>query len=314
MRGRPNAQRTILAIVDPGSGCRRTIPCDGSRRWPTWPWRVCRRRSTACTPRWVGPWYRPSGSRGFSADCPGLGAQRTGLLRGTGLQPAVPPVPGQGRGRARLRPGVFTKNRRRRPPPAVGQTLFDEVVGRAWQEALWSDEHFTVDGTLIEAAAGFKTFRRRDKEATPVAEDDDPGHPTVDFRREKRNHKTHASRTDPEARRLRKGRGKEAELAFLGHALMEYGKGLLMDFTVSPGHRHGRVECGSGVPGRGAGTGLPAAHTGRRPRLRHEGLCEGHPCAVDNPACDSEEESGHRRSHHAPCRLRGEHSPVNYRT
>ena len=103
MRGRPNAPRTILAIVDPGSGCRRTIPCDGSRRWPTRLWRVCRRRSTACTPRWAGPRYRPSGCRGLSAHCPVLGAQRARHLRGTRIQPAVPLVPGHGPDRAQLR-------------------------------------------------------------------------------------------------------------------------------------------------------------------------------------------------------------------
>jgi len=96
---------------------------------------------------------------------------------------------------------------------------------------LLSDEHFSVDGTLIEAAASLKSFRA--KEGPPPPTDDDPGNPSVDFRGERRCNETHASTTDPEARLLRKGPGKEARLAFMGHALMENRNGLLMDFIVS---------------------------------------------------------------------------------
>ena len=88
-----------------------------------------------------------------------------------------------------------------------------------------------MDGTLIEAAASLKSFRS--KEGPPPPVDDDPGNPSVDFRGERRRNKTHASTTDPEARLLRKGQGKEARLTFMGHALMENRHGLLMDFTVS---------------------------------------------------------------------------------
>jgi hypothetical protein len=89
-----------------------------------------------------------------------------------------------------------------------------------------------VDGTLIEAAASLKSFRSKDAPVPPPT-DDDPGNPSVDFRGERRRNETHASTTDPEARLLRKGPGKEARMAFLGHALMENRHGLLMDFTVS---------------------------------------------------------------------------------
>ena len=89
-----------------------------------------------------------------------------------------------------------------------------------------------MDGTLIEASASLKSFRP--KEGPPPPSDDDPGNPSVDFRGERRSNETHASTTDPEARLLRKGKGQEARLAFLGHALMENRHGLLMDFTVSP--------------------------------------------------------------------------------
>ena len=99
------------------------------------------------------------------------------------------------------------------------------------RQKLLSDEHFSVDGTLIEAAASIKSFRRRDEEQQQP--DDDPGNPSVDFRGERRSNETHQSSTDPQARLMRKGKGKEAKLAFMGHALMENGNGLLLDFVVS---------------------------------------------------------------------------------
>ena len=128
-------------------------------------------------------------------------------------------------------PTVFTKNRRRLLEHRIGQSLFDQVVVEADRHKLLSDEHFSVDGTLIEAAASIKSFRRRDEEQQPP--DDDPGNPSVDFRGERRSNETHQSSTDPQARLMRKGKGKEAKLAFMGHALMENGNGLLLDFVVS---------------------------------------------------------------------------------
>ena len=128
-------------------------------------------------------------------------------------------------------PTVFTKNRRRLLEHRIGQALFDEVVVEAEGQGLLSDEHFSVDGTLIEAAASIKSFRRRDEEQQPP--DDDPGNPSVDFRGESLSNQTHQSSTDPESRLMRKGKGKEAKLVFMGHALMENRNGLLMDFVVS---------------------------------------------------------------------------------
>ena len=128
-------------------------------------------------------------------------------------------------------PTVFTKNRRRLLEHRIGQALFDQVVVEADRQKLLSDEHFSVDGTLIEAAASIKSFRRRDEEQQQP--DDDPGNPSVDFRGERRSNETHQSSTDPEARLMRKGKGKEAKLVFMGHALMENGNGLLLDFVVS---------------------------------------------------------------------------------
>lgn len=127
---------------------------------------------------------------------------------------------------------TFTKNRTRLLQQAIGRQLFDEVVADAYARHLLSDQHFTVDGTLIEAAASLKSFKPKDGEP-PDRTDDDPGNPSVDFHGEQRRNATHQSTTDPEARLLRKGRGKEAKLVFVGHALMENRNGLLVDFQVT---------------------------------------------------------------------------------
>jgi transposase len=129
-------------------------------------------------------------------------------------------------------PTVFTKNHKRLLEHNVGQSLFDEVVMEANRSNLLSDEHFTVDGTLIEAAASLKSFKPRDGDP-PTKTDDDPGNPSVDFHGERRSNVTHQSTTDPESRLLRKGKGKEAKLVFMAHALMENRHGMLTDFQVS---------------------------------------------------------------------------------
>ncbi len=110
---------------------------------------------------------------------------------------------------------TFTKNRERFLQLRVGQQLFDEVVAAAHERGLLSDEHFTVDGTLIEAAASLKSFKPKDGPPPPTT-DDDPGNPSVDFHGEKRSNATHQSTTDPEARLFKKGKGKEAKLGFWG--------------------------------------------------------------------------------------------------
>jgi IS5 family transposase len=93
-----------------------------------------------------------------------------------------------------------------------------------------SKEHFTVDGTLIEAWASVKSFKKKDQKQKPP---DDPGNPTVNFRGEQRRNDTHESTTDPEARLARKGNGKEAKLSFTQHALMENRNGLIVDVLVT---------------------------------------------------------------------------------
>jgi IS5 family transposase len=107
------------------------------------------------------------------------------------------------------------------------------VLWHAQRQHLLSDEHFTVDGTLVEAAASLKSFRPKASDGGDTPPPDDPGNPTVDFRGQTRSNATHASATDPDARLARKGPGKEAKLAFAAHALMENRHGLLVDLQVT---------------------------------------------------------------------------------
>jgi transposase len=129
-------------------------------------------------------------------------------------------------------PSTFSKNRRRLLAHDVARQFFAAVVRRADQRRLLSDEHFTVDGTLIEAAASLKSFRPKDQPPSNEPPDD-PGNPTVNFHRQKRSNATHQSTTDPEARLAKKGKGKEAHLAYAGHVLMEHRNGLVVAFELT---------------------------------------------------------------------------------
>ena len=130
-------------------------------------------------------------------------------------------------------PSTFSKNRQRLLKHNVAQRFFDLVVDAADQRGLLSDEHFTVDGTLIEAAASLKSFRPKDQLPSAQPPPDDPGNPTVNFHGQKRSNATHQSTTDPDARLFRKSKGKEAKLVFMGHTLMENRHGLVIDFEVT---------------------------------------------------------------------------------
>jgi transposase len=122
---------------------------------------------------------------------------------------------------------VFTKNRGRLLKAEVARKFFNLVVSEARGLDLMSDEHFTVDGTLLEACAGLKSFKNQD--GVETAPPDDPGNPTVNFHGEKRSNETHQSTTDPEALLARKGGGKEAKLSYCGNVLMENRNGLVAD-------------------------------------------------------------------------------------
>jgi transposase len=130
---------------------------------------------------------------------------------------------------------VFTKNRERLLEGDVAARFFQAVLGQPAVRALLSDEHFSVDGTLIEAFASMKSFR-------PKADEGEGGGPPAggggrnaerDFHGERRSNATHASTTDPDARLYRKGRGKEARLCHMGHLLMENRNGLIVDALVT---------------------------------------------------------------------------------
>jgi transposase len=121
---------------------------------------------------------------------------------------------------------VFTKNRNRLLAGEIAESFFEAVLDQAREAGLLSDEHFTVDGTLIEAWAGQKSFRPKDEDGGSSS-----GGPLAggrDFHGERRKNDTHASTTDPEARLLRKGPGKEAKLCFLGHVITENRNGLVV--------------------------------------------------------------------------------------
>src|SRR3954464_11293833 len=120
---------------------------------------------------------------------------------------------------------VFTKNRDRLLGHEVAKVFFAQVWKQAEQANLTSDEHFTVDGTLLEACASLKSFQK--KGAAKHEDPDDPGNPTVDFHGEKRSNDSHESSTDADAQLARKGRGKEAKLSFCGNLLIENGNGLI---------------------------------------------------------------------------------------
>ena len=125
---------------------------------------------------------------------------------------------------------VFTKNRERLLKADIAKKFFELVLQQAQALDLMSDEHFTVDGTLLEACAGLKSFKRVDGAAEPPP--DDGSNPTVDFHGEKRSNQTHQSTTDPDAMLAKKGAGKEAKLSYSGHVLMENRNGLVADVEV----------------------------------------------------------------------------------
>jgi hypothetical protein len=114
---------------------------------------------------------------------------------------------------------VFTKNRERLLDGDIAAAFFQAVLEQALERSLLSDEHFTVDGTLLVAWASVKSYQRKDaKNAVPP---DDPGNATVDFHGEKRSNQTHASKTEPGAKMVRKGKGKEAKLSYNGNLLVD---------------------------------------------------------------------------------------------
>jgi len=224
-------------------------------------------------------------------------------------------------------PETFSMNRERFAKHNLVGKFFDRVVAEALAEGLASEDHFTVDGTLIQRSshgrlalpgswASLKSLEPRDGDAeAPDRDDQDQGNPSVNFRGQKRSNATHVSRTDPEARLMRKGKGKEALLSHSGHVLMENRSGLILAAEVDAADgqaerraakrpwlgavataAHARAEAASrhaeddgagrrvrrrGVPSRvgvgpGGGTArADPARKDRRHRLRRRGAASG---------------------------------------
>ena len=132
-------------------------------------------------------------------------------------------------------PTVFTKNRDRLLEGAVAEEFFSQIVVQARRKRLLSDEHFTVDGTLVEGWAGQKSFQRKGSDDDPLnpPPPDHSSNPTVNWHKQKRSNQTHESTTDPLARLYKKTRGAEAKLGYLGHVLTENRNGLVVDVRLT---------------------------------------------------------------------------------
>jgi transposase len=147
-------------------------------------------------------------------------------------------------------PTTFTKNRDRLLDGDVAAAFFDAVLIHADTHRLLSDEHFTVDGTLLEAWASQKSFQPKHQDPPATGR----GNPTVNFHGQRRTNATHQSTTDPDARLYKKARGREARLGYLGHVLMEHRSGLIVRTMVTPADGHGERDAAAvmvqRVPGR----------------------------------------------------------------
>ena len=153
-------------------------------------------------------------------------------------------------------PTTFTKNRERLLDGDIAAAFFKAVLLQADTAALLSDEHFTVDGTLLEAWASHKSFQRKDPPAPPSAPPAGGSNPTIDFKGERRGNATHQSTTDPDARLYKKASGREAHLGYLAHVVMENRHGLLVDTLVTPA---------SGTAERDASLVMISRRPGRHP-------------------------------------------------
>lgn len=131
---------------------------------------------------------------------------------------------------------VFSKNRERLMEQEIAHKFLSEIVNMARKANLLSEEHFTADGTLIEAWASMKSFVKKDGKRNK--NDGNPGNPSVDFHGEKRSNETHQSTTDPEALLIRKGKGKEAKLSFCETVLMENRNGLVVDVSLTQARKN----------------------------------------------------------------------------
>ena len=133
---------------------------------------------------------------------------------------------------------TFSFNQDRLLKHDVARQFFHVVTAQASAAGLLSQEHFSVDGSLIDAWASLKSFKKKDADDKQPPPPDDKGNPTVDFHNEKRSNATHESTTDPEAKLARKGDGKEAKLSYSLNGLIENRNGMLVDLSVMPADGH----------------------------------------------------------------------------
>jgi transposase len=195
-------------------------------------------------------------------------------------------------------PTTFTKNRDRLLDGDIARAFFEDVVSQARGRGLLSAEHFTVDGTLLEAWAGQKSFKRKDQPSGPP---DDPGNPTINFHGERRSNQTHQSTTDPDSRLFKKATGHEAKLAYLGEVLMENRHGLVVDACVIPATGTGERDAATSLI---AGLPRETGHHRRRQRVRHARLRRDAAHARRHAACRPEDEESDARSpDHATSRV-----------
>lgn len=149
---------------------------------------------------------------------------------------------------------VFSKNRDRLLNTEIAALIFASIRDQAAKKKLISDEHFTVDGTLLEAWASMKSFKPKGSDKNNPSDTGSGKNPTVNFRGQKRKNDTHQSVTDPEARLYKKAKGQQAKLCYLGHALMENRNGLVVDTRVSlangTAERKAAIEMVENVPGK----------------------------------------------------------------
>ena len=151
---------------------------------------------------------------------------------------------------------VFSKNRLRLLAGDIAEAFFNAVLKQARRHDLLSDEHFTVDGTLLEAWAGQKSFCRRDDDQKPQASEEESGsNPTVNFHGERRSNDTHRSTTDPDAMQARKSHGSAAMLAYRGHLLTENRNGLVVSTRTTQAYgaaeRDAALLMAEDIPGNG---------------------------------------------------------------
>jgi transposase len=201
---------------------------------------------------------------------------------------------------------TFIKNRDGLLDGDIAAAFFDAVLIHADTKALLSHEHFTVDGTLLEAWASHKSFRLRDEEP-PTPTTGGGGNPTVSFHGQRRTNATHQSTTDPDARLYKKARGREARLGYLGHVVLEHRSGLIVDTMVTPADGHGERDAGLVMIERRPGA--HRIHRRGRQGLRPARLCRGVAKhgrdAAHRPAHDRPPQH-HRWAHHASSGVRGQ--------